>query len=435
MRENETMAFELVAALRAVGIESRAEGGTQGSVDVAPVQSRALLIHCFWYDRNISGLMLGMNPANARGRQQTSGTVYEGPEYLVYLKQAEVNVAGGRTRSKADVIACALAWCQGHTLTQLATEVPFIDSKARSLRALTALLIPGLHCEFIGDPIYKLWVHAEDRSCHVSEVEGEWSCSFRLLQAEVAYSTKLCEVPAAIATWLKERVSLEALARVPGVELEPHAALIEQAPARWHWLHVRDRIANPNDVLAPLRPLIEALADSPVASTFYSFSSLDRFCFSASSHYPWIAGGLPVVAPRRGGDYIVDNEPCTLNQAVQQIEKTLASYPIQPFFGSAYHFELSRLDDCFARLGSSLRGHLVPRDAWYSLAVSSGTRTCLVSGYCITFKEGSVEQLVDWPTIEDAACWIHRWLQEGASHSDISSDPKAKLVISELGPK
>lgn len=49
MSENETMAYELVAALREVGIESRVEGGgVHWSVEVAPIQSRALLIHCFW---------------------------------------------------------------------------------------------------------------------------------------------------------------------------------------------------------------------------------------------------------------------------------------------------------------------------------------------------------------------------------------------------
>jgi len=429
MRENETMAWELVAALRALGIESRVEGGgAHWSVEVAPIQSRALLIHCFWYERNISGLMLGINPANARSRLQAPPTFYEGPEYLVYLKEAAGKVADGRTYSKAEAIACTRAWCQGHTLAQLATEVPFIDSKSRSMRALAARLVPGLHWELGGDPSYELWVHADDRSCKVSEVQGGFSCSFRLVQAQVAYSSKLSQVPAAIATWLKERVSLESLARVPGVELEAHAELLEQAPARWHWLHVRDRIANPNDVLAPLKSLIEALANSPVASTFYSYSSLNQFCFSASSHYPWIDQGLPFVAPRQGGDYMVNDKRCTLNQAVQQIETTLASYPIQPFFGSAYHYDLSRLNDCLAGLGSSLRGQLVPREAWYSLVVSHGTRTCTVSDCCITFKEGSAEQSVVWPTIEDAACWICRWLEEGASHGEIASDPKAKLV-------
>lgn len=296
------------------------------------------------------------------------------------------------------------------------------------MRALAARLDPGLHWELGGDPSYELWVHAGDRSCNVSEVPGGFSCGFRLLQAQVAFSSTLTQVPAVIATWLKERVSLEALAQVPGVELEAHAALLEQAPARWHWLHVRDRIANPNDVLAPLTSLIEALANSPVASTFYSYSSLNRFCFSASSHFPWIDRGLPIVSPRQDGDYMVNDKRCTLNQSVQQIETTLASYPIQPFFGSAYHYELSRLNDCLARLGSSLRGELVPRDAWYSLVVSHGTRTCTVSDCCITFKEDSLEQSVVWPTIEDATCWICRWLEEGASHGDIASDPEAKLL-------
>src|SRR5207249_36169 len=94
--------------------------------------------------------------------------------------------------------------------------------------------------------------------------------------------------------------------RAPGVELERHAEVLEQDPARWHWLHVRDRIADPDDVLASLHDLIEKLGASPLATTFYSYSSLNRFCFSASSHYPWVGERLPVVAPAGDGVYMVD---------------------------------------------------------------------------------------------------------------------------------
>ena len=81
--------------------------------------------------------------------------------------------------------------------------------------------------------------------------------------------------------------------------------MLETDAARWHWLQFRDRIADPHDVLAPLRTLIEALATSPVATRFYTYSSLHMLCFSASSHFPWVDDGLPVVWAVEPSFYLV----------------------------------------------------------------------------------------------------------------------------------
>ena len=77
--------------------------------------------------------------------------------------------------------------------------------------------------------------------------------SFLLGQAQVAYAAALEDIPKAVSAWLVSRLPMRALAmRMPGVEIERHAEILETDPARWHWLHVRDRIADPNDVLVPL---------------------------------------------------------------------------------------------------------------------------------------------------------------------------------------
>ena len=86
-----------------------------------------------------------------------------------------------------------------------------------------------------------------------------------------------------VAAWLLEGATLAQLAG-RGADVERHAEVLEIDPARWHWLHVRDRIADPNDVLAPLAPLIRLLMESPIASRFYTYSSLYSLCFSPSSH-------------------------------------------------------------------------------------------------------------------------------------------------------
>jgi hypothetical protein len=114
-------------------------------------------------------------------------------------------------------------------------------------------------------------------------------------------------------------------------------------------LHFRGRITDPDEVLAPLRPLIEALATSPLATRFYTYSSLHSLCFSASSHYPWADDRLPIVWPLEGGLYLVGDNArrrlddavarnafrCDLPRAVQLIEAMLAASPVAPFFGSA----------------------------------------------------------------------------------------------------
>ena len=80
MRENEAAAHALAPELSAVGIDARvAGGGVQWQVDVRSETSRSLVVHCFWYDRHIAGLPLGMNLANARsGWGSTPGTLRAG---------------------------------------------------------------------------------------------------------------------------------------------------------------------------------------------------------------------------------------------------------------------------------------------------------------------------------------------------------------------
>ena len=212
---------------------------------------------------------------------------YEGPEYLVILNEGGRRVADGRSRDAADVIACASTWLAHGNLDRLAREVPFIGEKDRAMCALAGRLDPELRWEIGSDPAYELWVSGGDRSCKVVAGETAFACGFFLGQAQVAFGPELGNIPAAVAAWLIARVSVRLLAtHVRGVDLEPYADVLETDPPRWHWLHVRDRISNPSDVLAPLRELIGRLATSPVATTFSAYSSLYWLCFSASSHVP-----------------------------------------------------------------------------------------------------------------------------------------------------
>src|SRR5262249_27706390 len=151
---------------------------------------------------------------------------------------------------------------------------------------------PSLRREIGRDPSYELWVYGDNRSCRMTKADAAVACAFRVGQAQIAYAANLDEIPAAVEAWLSERIDARTLAaRFRAVSLERHAEILESNPARWHWMHLLERVSDAEDVLAPLRELIEVLATKPQASQFFSFSSLNSFCFSASSHYPWAREG------------------------------------------------------------------------------------------------------------------------------------------------
>jgi hypothetical protein len=434
MKENERAAHDLVLKLGAAGIDAHVSGaGVHWQVDIGRPEGRALLVHCFWYERAISGLILGMNPANARSRLQPARTPYEGPEYLVISSDGGRRLADGRTRDIAAVVDCARTWLAGRGLDQLALAVPFIDQKGRAMRALSRRLNPELRRDLGGDPSYELWVYGEGRSCRVQGEGDAVACNFLVGQAQVARAPAIVDVPDAVEAWLVGRLSLHDLTnRVPGLELERHAELVETDPARWHWMHLRDRAANSNDVLASLRDLIEALASSPVATKFYTYSSHDRLCFSASSHYPWVDDGLPVVARNRNGDYLVDQVRHDLRSAVHLVEATLDACPVRPFFGSSPHQELPALQKCFARQGSALHPRLVQEQAWYYLLVTdpTGARRCRMSACIVTLSDETGHLIADWPTLDDAVRAVRRYCEDGAKLAEIAARSGAHRIVS-----
>ena len=183
--------------------------------------------------------------------------------------------------------------------------MPFIDEGPRKLREIAERFDRRLRWEVVKTGVSGLWVYGGRRACCV---DGE-TCGFLLGQADLAFVEVSQNIAGAVTAWLLEGATLADLAG-RGVQLQPHAEVLEVNPARWHWLHVRDRITNPKDVLAPLAELIGVPATSPVASRFYTFLQLDRLCFSASSHYPWVGRYPPVWSS--GGRYCVGDVRCPL---------------------------------------------------------------------------------------------------------------------------
>jgi hypothetical protein len=417
----------MVSILASAGIPAEAVGGgVHWHVEITR-GSRALRVSCFWYDARETGLVLGMNPSNARSGLAVMPAPYSGPEYYVVLSADDSRVANGRTRVEAEVVACARGWLAGHALDSLVGEVPFVDEARRALSTLAARMDASLRAEVTDELGCQLWVYADGRSCGVRRVDGVAMCRFLLGHAQIAVGASLSDIPTAVATWLVDRAPVRELAqRVPGVEVERHAEVLEVDPARWHWLHVRDRIANPGDVLAPLHDLIAALAESPIASQFYSYSSLMSFCFSASSHYPWVDDGLPVLLPSREGGYRVNGERYELAAAVAAVEGLLAAAPVKPFFGSAPHHEAQQLAETLTTQGSSLRPVVKQERQWFELVVEAPPRKCKVHDPFVTFTDGLSRLDAKWPSLEVAVRAIRRFLEESAALETIATDRDAK---------
>jgi hypothetical protein len=357
MRRQEETARALAEKLRERGIAAKESGaGVHWQVDGEA--ERKWTIHCFWYERDVHALMLGVNPANARASRRRSAVMpYEGPEYLVKLGADLV----GRTREDERAITAVRVWLEGGDLVAAA---PFIDDKPRAMRAIAKTLDPRLRWDIEGDPTCSLWIEDDARSVEARRARDDDSVTCRFLHGQQPIATAIdCDVAALSRAWLLDRISIRELSMRDGMEGERHAEILEIDPAKWHWAHVRDRIADPDDVLAPLRPLIETFAESPIASRFFSFSSLYRFCFSASSHYPWIAEGLPIVAPIEEGGYVVDRERHDLAGALAHVENVLRACPVAPFFGSAP----DHLKPIFAEKLGTLEVGIEQRKGWRHL--------------------------------------------------------------------
>jgi len=429
MWQEKALARRLVAGLTARGVAAQAEGaGVHWHVTVAPVNGRSLQVNCFWYRRGLSGLLLGMNSANARSQLRPPPTAaYAGPEFEVMLEDGGTRIAEGRTRVMREAIACVRAWVAGASLDAVVADTPFVDEDRRELRAVAGRLDPRIHSEIDGS---ELWAYGDRRACKI----GGESCRFFIGQAAVAFAPNSGDLPGDVAAWLLDGVSPANLAR-RGVLLERHADVLEADPARWHWLHVRDRMANPRDALAALAPLIAVLANSPIVSRFYTFSSLHRLCFSASSHYPWV-GRYPVVSSDDGANYYLEypkgaegddqglSAACSLEETVARIETALAASPIEPFFGSEPDLEIRLVAESLNRLGSTLTAELVRRGMSSDVWLRRPPRRCRIDGsFLDCFGEGRRVDL-RCGTRDEAVALALRFLDGSITLDALDADPR-----------
>jgi hypothetical protein len=196
--------------------------------------------------------------------------------------------------------------------------------------------------------------------------------------------------------------------------------------------------------------LLERLAERELPTRFFSYSSLFRFCFSASSHFPWVDDGLPVINPPYPGasaqprsdahpyqerGYVIDvgtsRTECDLPRAIEVIESALATYPIAPFFGSAAYLTIGKLDAELARAGSALRAELRQHCQWHYAAVVSGERHCTVSDdlrSAVFHEDGEQSLRASFGRASNTVDAIRKWLEDRWSIDELRLLPSASDV-------
>lgn len=440
MTDEERIAHELKERL---GPDARVVGkGVHWGIELGRAQ-RECKISCFWYEEP-SGLMLGMNPGNAREGLRQAYSSRTGGEYLVRFHDAERRIAGGRTQAIDAVVDAVRAWLDGKSIAEVEQASPFVDKTRRRMRELLAIFEPRCgdvaRCEIDRNIGFELWTYGQGRSCQLHPGEDNAvSASFRLGPAQVAFGDVTGDPATPISRWLHGATlaDLDAL----GVPIEAHADLLERGEAaRWHWMHVRERIKNPGDVLEDSRPLIERLADRELPTRFFSFSSLNRFCFSASSHFPWVNEDLPVIYPpyeTRG--YLVEigatRTECNVEQAIELIEGALSTYPVAPFFGSAAYRTIGPLDAQLAKAGSPLHAELRQRSQWFYAAVVSGDRYCTVEDdLCSAAFHGASDTPLraSFSQPDDTIAAVRHWLEDRWSAEEVRLLPSVVKAATDV---
>ena len=425
--------YERIRPLVRCDIDVKGEGVHWDVLARSPV--RVCRIHCFSYDNVPASILLGMNPANQRSSGAPLRTIRRGAEYCCVIYQNGEWLAEGRTDNADEAIACVRAWIDRNVdFDGLQTELPFVDEPRRRMRELRTEIEPklgnGVRCEIEGQDSPELWFYGAGRSCRLEPVDdNRIACTLWIGHAQVAYGEATAAPAVVVENWLVLSHSLAQMSARNGLSIEPHADVLESGNAsRWHWCHVQDRIADSDDVLAKSRSLLEMLLQRSVVMDFYTYTSLYFLCFSASSHYPWVDDGLPVVTPPTDGQqYVVEigenREVCTAEEAATLIEEALAEYPIRPFFGAADSLTVEALNLELAARGCPLRAVLYQRCQWSDAKLTKGTRACIVGSpelTAIRFRENNWESR--WKEFSSKSAAVDemlRWLVGGCVREDL----------------
>lgn len=278
----------------------------------------------------------------------------------------------------------------------------------------------------------ELWAYGDGRSCRI-DVDGDhFGVVFLVGSKEVAHAAiTVTEIGATVAAWTEALVPLADLSRVcTALLIEPHAELLERGEvARWHWRRALDEARVPDSTLARFLTLIERIVDHPSIARFFSFTSHGVLCFSASSTFPFVTEGLPIVRPSAEGGYVIEEgdvrQRGDVDETLARIDDALAQSPHRPFVGAVDHLMVQDVNAELARRGRSLRAVVRQYRQWYRTVLERGPRSCAVlkvgapssPWWALRFVEQPTGPLAD-VAFRDGASAIRgacRWIEESVS--------------------
>ncbi|MCC6738870.1 MAG: hypothetical protein IT452_07470 [Planctomycetia bacterium] len=368
-------------------------------------------MNCFFCGENSAVLYLGVR-GNAHLSKVNVGpppAVRRGPEYLVEFKDETPERPTGRVPELAPVLAAVRDWLvEGVSTEALQARHPFVDAERRRLMDIAARVNArlsqqggvarvGLDERMLSRESAELWVYSAPRSARLTAGTGD-SISIALLlhRTQVATGDGLAEDRAALVVrkWIDEAATTTAIHEAaPEVERHPLGGALEEGIyAAWHWGNVLCQ-AQTDSVLKFYRPLLDRVVKSEVVSRFFSFTSLDRLCFSRCSLYPFDTSGLPIISPTAGQE--AKEKPYTVQfrgrsgeslagtdgDVFKVVEAALAKETETPYFGNVDDPLPGRINREFAACGSTLRAVPVQRQQWLEILVSaSGGTRCRLHG-------------------------------------------------------
>ena len=103
--------------------------------------------------------------------------------------------------------------------------------------------------------------------------------------------------------WIEDRLTVgDLITKFPFISARDHAEPFEQGrEVEWKWQYLRRTI--PED-FPELVPFLNEAVNDPTLRQLFPFTSLNRFCFSRCTGYPY-SGDCPIVTPRGVGLYKV----------------------------------------------------------------------------------------------------------------------------------
>lgn len=452
MRDHQRCAEALASALqRRMGSAPVVEGmGVHWHVDVEAGWRRCR-IHCFLYDdddpfrRPLDGSIILGPRGNAHQSKVRVGQRPKwtgGAEYKMYFRTNDVTAASCRVRSVEQVLDSVERWLAGTTVPGMYAEFDFVDRELRRRQQIRAavgveLVALGSALEPVesdsdvgGSEFGELWVYGGDRSCRIEPGATGLEGALLLHRTQLARVAGLDakELAQTITAWIDHEQSTAAMTTAAGDwDVAYRADLFERGHyARWHWLQVMAAADDP--VLTHYAPLLDMITRNDIVSRFFSFTSLDRLCFSRCLLYPFDTDQMPMLAPADSGrfwyadvgGYFSDEQSVPVNvdaaAALRRLEDALRADRGRVHPGNRDDALVDEMNAAFERIGSQLRALKRQDRQWLRVTVTSETgRTRELSSdgrgqVCLLGPDGShgVAQGVD-----EAAAALMKLLENG----------------------